>query len=240
MSKNNDELLDELIKKSLTEMIDGQEVNIDVEEAWKRFQARAENQGLKLNRKRVPRLYKIALVASVAIVLAVAFVPNQVIAFKDHIYTWISRSDNGPTMISENINPEIKPGKYKNLDFEWAQTMTIFYLKYPSYLPTQIGTEPQIEVDVDIPPYAQVTMDFTTGEKRLIIKQENLGEEASKNTFIPQNSGMETITIDNKEITVVNRGENFQAAWIDSSIKFTLLAKGLLMESVEKIIKGLK
>ncbi|MBO8169622.1 MAG: DUF4367 domain-containing protein [Thermoanaerobacteraceae bacterium] len=242
----NDKQLDKYIKDNLKAMIDGP-VPVDMEKSWETFQQRLENEKRR-ERSSLKQLLKlkrfsyVAAVVAVALIVASASVPKEVQAFKDKIFQWLSVSEGEEyTILTDKVNPEIEPGFYENLSLEEAQSLTIYQIKFPNYLPENLEKTPHINVNVGKYPHSVTDLQFIGDDSFLSLRQENLIGENSFNTYVPNNLEVEKINLFNNQAEgiVIKKENNYQIIWTINSIKYTLTSKNIPFQELLKIIDSL-
>lgn len=114
MEKHNDHMdliIDAAIQQLEKEAVAGMP---DIDASWDKFEkALKEKQPSKNSRSYL----KLALVASLALVLLLSTQSEKVTAFRNEVFQWIGKDQEQGTIISEVENPAIEPGTYKNLSF---------------------------------------------------------------------------------------------------------------------------
>jgi hypothetical protein len=239
----DDDQLEELISKSIKEKMKAIEQNVDVDEAWERFQQRAKEQEKKKKLFRGRRIYKLMLAACSIFLIVVIYKLDTVTAFKNDIFQYMFVNEEGDRILSEGSNINVNNGIYNDLSFKEAQDLTVFHLKNLQYLPESIKEVPDITVNVIVYPIAQATITFK-GEiqdgKSIIFEQENMGTSASRNTYIPENKTVEKQIIGNNEVTFIYGENSAKATWIENAIRYTLITHQISNDDLNKILNNIK
>jgi len=228
-----DVIIDSALQRLEKEALEGMP---DIEESWAKFETALKEKQPKNKRRYV----KFALAASLALVLLLSTQSEKVIAFKNEVFRWIVKDDQGTT-ISEVENPAIDPGEYKGLSFEEAQEMTLFHLLKPGFLPAGIKEPPEIEIVVNEYPVLSVKMQYE-GEKEelLIILQESSSGNMQTNTYVPKNVECREISLGSKNIVFIDAKSTIIAQWTENGIRYSVRSFGIKEQDVLKVIDHLQ
>lgn len=237
MAEHNDRMdviIDSALQRLEKEALEGMP---DIEESWAKFETALKE---KQHKQKKHSYAKLALVASLALVLLLSTQSEKVTAFKNEVFRWVGKYDQS-TVISEVENPAIAPGKYNNLSFEEAQAMTLFHLLKPQFLPVGIKEPPEIEVVVNEYPVLSVRMQYKgVKEGLLIILQERSSGDMQTNTYVPENIEYREISIGSKDIVFINAESTIIAQWTENGIRYSVRSFGIKEPDVLKVIEHLK
>lgn len=229
-----DTVIDGALKQLETEAIEGMP---DKETSWASFEMILKEKQSKQNKQ---SYIKLALVVSLALVLLMSTQSEKVIAFKNEVFQWIGKDDQG-TIISEVENPAIEPGTYEGLSFEEAQEMTLFHLLKPEFLPSETQQTPEIELVVHDYPILSVRMQFAGNQGEMIyLSQGNSSGNMKRNTFIPDNVDYEEISVGERNILLVQQETAINVQWTENGIHYYLRTFDISKEDVLNIIENLK
>lgn len=238
MSNSKDDKLKSIISKSLKNLIEDDSFYINAEKPWNDFEERLKTQKKKTKIKTFS-YYMILIIASIILLNTIFAFPLDVTTFQVDIHKWYYENEEDNQILTEQPNQNTSPTVNDRLSFEEAQELTVFHLKYPRYLPNGIKNNPYVEVHLGIEPRATVTMNFE-GDFNLSLRQRYIGDNESSNTFIPQNNEIETIELNNTELTVVTSEYGIRVTWIVNLISYTLIINDIPWDEVTNIIKNLK
>ena len=227
---------DKLITENIHAMLDAP-IPIELEEKWRDFEKRKKQQ----RPKRGVSSRLIIVAASLLIVLGVTLMNTPVvIGFKDNLFQWVTKTNQGGTVISEKRNPEYKAGTYHNLTWEEAKSMVSYELKYPQYIPENLPSLPEISLSAEEYPISEVTIKYIEEEISIIIKQRNLGINENRNTYAPQNAEHRKLPVRNGlEVIVLENGNGLKLIWTENNVKFEVLSKGIPEEEIIKVINAI-
>ncbi len=230
--------LDKIITQHIQAMLDAP-IPIELEEKWRDFEKRKKQQ--QKPKKFAPGKLIIVAASVLIVFLVTAMNSAVVIGFKDNLFQWVTKTNQGGIVISEKRNPEYKAGTYHNLTWEEAKSMVSYELKDPQYIPEILPSPPEISLSAEEYPLSEVTIKYIEEETSLKIKQRNMGINENRNIYVPQNAEHRKLPVRNGlEVIVLENEGGLKFIWIENNVRFEVLAKEIPEEEIIKVINGLK